>query len=179
MVYKIPVKWMMSGMLDIDANSAEEATQKIKELSKEMAFAAPLPADGEYIAGSLDIDTSEKPIEVWDEMLVTGINYLYRDASNYKNFNHAFIRGHISDTQIREIMGCLPDSESFIPSDVGLPECRFDSWTEDDVPWFEISANSFENTSIPEDCSGNVLPLTVDELVEKFKAAKDKWLHMM
>ena len=80
------------------------------------------------------------------------------------------IRGSISPEQIDTIIGCLEDEMHFIPRQVGLPEDRFDEMTEDDHAWFELERESFEPTdhAATEDIS-------VLELVENFKKAKNNW----
>ena len=62
----------------------------------------------------------------------TRINYLYRDACNYKRSNCAVVAGTLTDEEKKEIFQSL-DGEYFIPRQVGLPEVRFDdSPTVDD-----------------------------------------------
>lgn len=99
----------------------------------------------------------------------TRINYLYRDASNYKVLNTAVIRGELSEADQQIILSCLEDGEYFIPSQVGLDEERFGSWTEDDHCWFEMSPGFAEPT--------NAAPGNLDcaQLVANFLAAKDNW----
>lgn len=99
----------------------------------------------------------------------TRINYLYRDASNYKVLNSAVIRGELSEEDQRTILSCLEDGEYFIPSQVGLDEERFGSWTEDDHCWFELEPGFAEPT--------NATPsnLTCEQLVANFLTAKDNW----
>lgn len=101
----------------------------------------------------------------------TNIEYLYRDADNYKVQNHCVIQGEITPEQIEQIMDCLDAGEYFIPRQVGLPEERFSTVDpERDHPWFELSEYSFEPTDLPYH-----LPLTPSELVQKFQAAKGHW----
>jgi len=63
------------------------------------------------------------------EQLNTKIEYLYRDASNYKVYNECVVKGIVTAEQRKEIVDCLNEGEYFIPSQVGLPEKRFDDWT--------------------------------------------------
>lgn len=99
----------------------------------------------------------------------TRINYLYRDASNYKVHNTAVIRGELSEEDQKTILSCLEDGEYFIPSQVGLDEERFGSWTEDDHCWFELEPGFAEPTNA---APGN---LTCEQLVANFLAAKGNW----
>ena len=103
-------------------------------------------------------------------VLNTKIYYLYRDASNFKVWNSCVISGELSSSNIDEIMETLVDGENFIPRLVGMPETRFDSWTEDDTDWFELYRSSFEPT--------NQLPtidVSPDELVTRFREAEEVW----
>ena len=59
----------------------------------------------------------------------TRINYMYRDASNYKSFNTAVVGGILSETDQHAIYYCCDDDAGqryFIPHLVGLPEKTFD-----------------------------------------------------
>lgn len=96
----------------------------------------------------------------------TLVPYLYRDANNYKVWNECVVSGRITDEQIHAIRDALMDGENFIPSMVGMPENKFDDTTEDDVDTFELLYNRIE----PTDRTDAVI--TVDELVENFRAAK-------
>ncbi|WP_289026725.1 hypothetical protein [uncultured Flavonifractor sp.] len=100
----------------------------------------------------------------------TCIDYLYRDASNYKKPNRAIIRGRLSEEEQQAILDCLSEGEYFIPSQVGLHEERFDDWTEDDHAWFELAPGfaepCFEDPDVDLDGS---------QLVERFQAMKGKW----
>lgn len=100
----------------------------------------------------------------------TRIDYLYRDASNYKKPNTAVLIGELSEADQQVILSCLSEGEYFIPSQVGLDEERFGSWTEDDHCWFELEPGFATPTSYPVTCG-----LSCDQLVENFKAAKDNW----
>lgn len=66
----------------------------------------------------------------------TRINYLYRDASNYKLYGSVIIPREITRQQIQEIMKyCLPfdgETRQFIPELVGFPKLEFDCPNEDD-----------------------------------------------
>lgn len=100
----------------------------------------------------------------------TRIEYLYRDASNYKIRNACVVKGTLTEAQQAEIYTCLVDGEYFIPGDVGLPETRFAEYTEDDHPWFEMDADAFSETALAPD-----VDITADELVDAFRKRKDGW----
>lgn len=102
----------------------------------------------------------------------TRIDFLYRDAANYKFPQHAVISGGITEAQIQTILGCLNEGEYFIPSQVGLP-CSYAfpyEPSDDDHPFCELNAESFHETFAPAQ-----VEITADELVAKFLAAKDNW----
>lgn len=93
----------------------------------------------------------------------TLISYLYRDASNYKVRNEAVVEGTLTRTQKLAIINSLIDGEFFIPSKVGLPEERFDSWTEDDHEFFELAFDGLTDTTRP-----TTVSITAKELYDNF-----------
>lgn len=101
----------------------------------------------------------------------TKMHYFYRDSSNYKVHSEVILKGEITQEQQAEIASCLHDATDFIPSQVGLFDNRFPTIEEDDGPWFELYPNvDFSQTELSPD-----VELSVDELVENFKKAKDRW----
>lgn len=106
----------------------------------------------------------------------TQINYLYRDADNYKVWNSCVVLGVINEAQVAEIISCLDSGEYFIPRQVGLPEKRFEKFDpEVDHCWFELSADGFEAT---ENVSN--IDMTVEQFLERFHEAKNNWHdHML
>lgn len=101
----------------------------------------------------------------------TKMQFLYRDASNYKTWNEVIVKGEISDEQIQRIVSSLEEGLYFIPEQLSLPIERFDYLTSDDHCYCELSADDFSLTS--DSCT---LDMDVNELVASFeKAAKDGW----
>ncbi len=98
----------------------------------------------------------------------TLIEYLYRDADNYKVWNEAVVSGVLTDEEKAQIEGSLSEGEYFLPQQVGLPEKRFDEETESDHPWFELI--TIKDTNAP-----TTGALTAKELLENFLKAKDCW----
>ena len=98
----------------------------------------------------------------------TQINYLYRDACNYKKFSSVTLSGEITEEQEAAIMGSLHDGEFFLPGQVGLPDDNRYSGSVDDHPWFEL-----ENIELTgrEPTTG----MTLEELVGKFREARGNW----
>ena len=109
-------------------------------------------------------------------MTNTLMQYLYRDANNFKALNRIVLKGEISQEQKESIMDCLENSTGdcgdFIPNQVGLPEIRLgDVDQEDDGPWFELDLEyAFTETDEKADTS-----ITIDELVTRFKECKGAW----
>jgi hypothetical protein len=89
----------------------------------------------------------------------TELEYLYRDASNYKWFDSVIVAGHLT---LNDLKKYLIDGEYFVPELVGMkcltPEIR----NEDDHDWHEIV--SLKPTTL----AANFL--SAEELVLKFKA---------
>lgn len=105
-------------------------------------------------------ETSRKEAKIYTRN--TQISYLYRDANNFKKYNKVILPGTFTDKQIQAIIGCLSDGEYFIPSEVGLPEDKYEG-TDADHPWFELHEDDFSETD--DDVTLNIKP---EELVEKF-----------
>lgn len=107
-------------------------------------------------------------------MCNTKVEYLYRDASNYKVHQGCIIQGPITAEQIQLILASCEDGEYFIPSKVHpwMPEQRFDTWDPDlDHDFFEIGPYSFEATQ-----AEATIPITAEELVRRFQAVNKQWV---
>lgn len=101
----------------------------------------------------------------------TRINYYYTDVSNYHCRTHGIVAGIVTEQQKQEIMDCLNDGDFFMPGQVGLDvEYAWALDPQDDHPWWHFHDDSFEETD-----KAPTVNLTADELVEKFKAAKENW----
>lgn len=102
----------------------------------------------------------------------TKIEYLYRDADNYKMWNSVVVRGEITDKQKQKIAASLLDGEFFIPRCVGLPETRFSEWDEQsDHDFFELrpeSAFSFTEQQ-------PTLDISAADLSDRFVLYKKEW----
>lgn len=90
-------------------------------------------------------------------------NYLYRDASNYKQFGNIILSNpnNISTALITDIVGKnLIDGKFFETIKWGVPPLFFDMKNEDDHEWHE-----FENIEITEEppCSG----LAIEDLLDR------------
>lgn len=99
----------------------------------------------------------------------TRINYLYRDAGNYKVHNEAVICGEMTAEQEKVIMDSLDEGIYFIPRQVGLEGRRFDSYDPSvDHPWFE-----WQGYELTEDAP--TAELTAEGLTEAFTSCKGQW----
>ena len=99
----------------------------------------------------------------------TKIEYMYRDASNWKDWYAVVVKGKITTEQYDEIQDCL-DDEKFIAAQVGLAADGIRGYdvNEDDHPWYEMGAISLTEEA-------PTVNITIDELVKRFKEAKGNW----
>lgn len=100
----------------------------------------------------------------------TLIEFLYRDACNYKVHNSCVIEGQLSDEQAQVIRDSLDGGEYFIPEQVGLSAERFTDITEDDHCWCELYNDFYKATD-----EAPTESMTVEQLVAAFAAAKGNW----
>jgi len=95
----------------------------------------------------------------------TRINYLYRDADNWKTLESVVVSGQV---QFKDIKLYLREKEYFIPEQVGLNSLNgYD--VRIDHSWHEIGAGCFELTD-----DKPTIELTVKELIAKFKQAHNE-----
>lgn len=101
----------------------------------------------------------------------TLFHYMYRDASNYKQFNTVILVGEITDEGRAAIKNSLLEGEYFIPSQVDLEDLQY-LWEnygglddQDDHVWHEIVEISLTD-EMP------TTSKTVEELVEAFRGIK-------
>lgn len=103
--------------------------------------------------------------------VILKIEYLYRDAGNYKQWNTAYTKGYLTEYEIRELIESLDFGEYFIPEMVGLPEVKFDSIDPElDHMWFELNKNDITYEK-PQD---QRVAYTSKELLARFKEASRK-----
>ena len=101
----------------------------------------------------------------------TKIEYLYRDADNYKVHNMCVVYGEVTDQQKEVIINSLEEGEYFIPAKVGLPERRFENYDpEVDHKWFELCTDSFDDTDLPP-----TVNITAAELADSFARWAGRW----
>lgn len=113
-------------------------------------------------------DTKERCGET---VINTKINYLYRDAEDYKVHNKCIIKGTFTDKQKKQILDSLESGEFFIPGKVSLPAKQFENWNyETDHPWFELDEDSFEET-----IDSPTINVTANKLTKLFVESKGDW----
>ncbi len=96
----------------------------------------------------------------------TLFGYLYRDASNYKNYHQVVLKGKLSEDQIAPF---LREQTYFIPSEVGLPDLQNEELTIDDHIWHEI-----EFISVTDDAP--TVKFSATTLLKRFaNAARKDW----
>lgn len=145
----------------------EDAMQiRVDELCKEND----LSPDEDVMVFDADDELGAKATVTSDEN--TFVSYLYRDASNYKTYNSVVLAGRVSEQDLKTIKSALDQGEYFIPSQLGLPEKRFDDGlTEDDHIWFELDVDDIEPTT-----AAPTIEVTAAGFVDGFrKVLVDGW----
>lgn len=100
----------------------------------------------------------------------TKIEYMYRDADNYKKYKTVILEGVLTPEEIRDLLNCLDDGEFFIAQQVGLPDAHFDRYDpESDHPWMTLDGAFTTTNAAP------TIKMSMHALLERFLAAKDNW----
>lgn len=99
----------------------------------------------------------------------TLLDYMYRDANNFKQFRSCVLSGRISRDGVLNILTNLFYYKLFIPSQVGLADLQGllgTPWTEDDLAMHELQSIKYTSE-----------PATKDELQNPVAAATvvDRW----
>ncbi len=99
-------------------------------------------------------------------MANTQISYLYRDASNYKQFESVILEGELSENDIGIIIKKLVDGVLFIPEQVGLESLqqKFDDLNDDDHIYHELHREGIGLVEAPP-----TITLSAKELVRNFQ----------
>lgn len=105
----------------------------------------------------------------------TRVEYLYRDAGNFKTWNSVVVAGALPEGDLASLLDACepgPDSRLFIPAQVGLPEDRggFATDADMDTAYFEIDRSSFALTVAPPSVT-----LTARELAARFETQRGGW----
>lgn len=98
----------------------------------------------------------------------TLVDYMYRDASNYKQHLFVVLEGRMTKDQATALCGMLDEGEYFLPGMVGLPAAPWSegadgSHYDDDHPWHELTG-----LAPTENRSGGI---TVDQFLADVAAA--------
>lgn len=101
----------------------------------------------------------------------TKIEYMYRDANNYKKFTTVILEGELTPEEIQQILDCRNEGEFFIAQQIGLPENRFDSYDpESDHPWMTLCDDAFSLTE-----ASPTMGVSAKEILSRFLSAKNNW----
>jgi hypothetical protein len=125
------------------------------------------------------VDCPETVTDERTNPVYTRVNYLYRDADNYKQFGSALLYGTISDEQKCIIAATLDDGDGhFIPDQIGWehPGRNMSTWpSSSDHCWAEIDmedATTFEVIDDTTSRAGEIIHGTVDAWVKQMLEAK-------
>ena len=107
----------------------------------------------------------------------TEIGYMYRDASNYKQYGTEVVRGELTYEQLAPHFLEMQEEDVglFNPKAVGLwhPGEHMRGFpTEDDHDWCELGKDGIEPTD-----KEPTLKQSAEELIELFRAAKESEKH--
>lgn len=101
----------------------------------------------------------------------TEIEYMYRDASNYKAFANLVVAGVIEEEAIRACLASINEDNNFIPYQVGLEDLQPQMLTypsADDHVWHEFE--SARPTDRPP-----TVTITAAQLLQNFQKIKGRW----
>jgi hypothetical protein len=105
-------------------------------------------------------------------MMYTRVHYLYRDASNYKQYASVLLEGEISDEEEALIEASLDGGETFVPTQIGWPHpgtTMIGFPGEDDHVHCELDVAQMEQVADPSD--DEVVYGTTDEWVRQMLEA--------
>lgn len=98
----------------------------------------------------------------------TRIDYMYRDANNYKQSDHVVMAGALTIEEATAIVDGLDEEDGFVPSAVGLDDLQermVTDWEDDaDHPFHEIDGISLTGSEPTTD-------MTAAEFVVRFAEA--------
>jgi hypothetical protein len=98
----------------------------------------------------------------------TRLDYMYRDADNYKQNTHVVMAGALTIEQAVAIVDGLGEDDGFVPSGVGLPDLQEQMVTD----WDEQSDHPYhEITGISLTVATPTVEMTAAEFIVLFAAA--------
>lgn len=148
------------------------ATQIKSEMNCVFNCVSKMPAcDDRAELIKLFLEYADKLAKIKDEPVErnTMLEYLYRDAANWKTWNTVVLKGEMTDEMFKEMCECCEDGqEMFVPEQLGLDLIRDWETTADDHPYAELGAF----TIVP---NNPTTDMTVEELLDRFRNAKSNW----
>lgn len=160
---------LAEGIFDLVSDGYDDEENRIDEIVRLESLLD--RADSELIAVIRTLVERIEDSLFIDSLDNTEVNYLYRDAANYKLYTSVIIPGVLSNEQERVIRGCLFDGEWFLPAQVGLPDDNKFLGSEDDHPFFEWIGIK----RVQKRVTHGLEDLTPDILVKKFLDAQKNW----
>lgn len=106
------------------------------------------------------------------------MEYLYRDADNFKAFGQILLSGNITDAYVSEMESLLDSEEFFVAEQVGIPTLYSQLWefsngpTRADHAFHELSTIRPATDS---EVKSTDLWGTTDSLLESFRSVRQKW----
>ena len=109
----------------------------------------------------------------------TKIEYMYRDADNYKAFGTCVLEGALEDKEQKELWECLEPEGLFLPGTVGIPLLHLSEEPDPEVdhPWHTLL--DVGSTDLPP--TGDVWPddaashADAQELLDAFRKMRGRW----
>ena len=109
------------------------------------------------------------------------LEYLYRDASNYKAFGVVLLSGVPSQNDISALRACLESGEYFVAEQVGIPAVYKELWDLSDGPTSDDHAlHEFVALRVATDDERKSLPVLgeLSSLLKTFQAVT-KWNYSL
>ena len=112
-------------------------------------------------------------LELDDGKPNTLIEYMYRDADNYKKIGTAVLAGRMTADQVRTLKGSLSDREFFIPGQVGLKDLQGEF--EHGAGWDEESDHVWHTIEAVKHTKATPTGPSVDELMAAWPKTEEEW----
>ncbi len=106
------------------------------------------------------------------------LEYLYRDANNFKAFGEVLLAGHITESYVSEIESLLLYNEIFVAEQVGVPVLYEELWKFSNGP--TLADHAFHEYVRLRPANHRDLETTpewgsTDKFLESFRNANHKW----
>jgi hypothetical protein len=103
----------------------------------------------------------------------TRIEYMYRDAGNYKRYGTAVLAGRITPDQVRTLKASLSDDMFFIPDQIGLGGLQ--GTFEHGAGWNEDSDHVWHTIEAVKHTTAEPTGPSVDEMLAAWPTSADGW----